>query len=262
MSAVILRDEIIHYEVLGRGRPLLFIHGWVGSWRYWIPNMQAASLSYRAYALDLWGFGDSAKNSGCYSLEQQSLLLDEFIDSMGIGRIALIGHGLGALVAMLYTQRHPDRVDRIMVVGYPCAERAISPRLYSASPTELAEWLFDRVPSNENARTEIYKADPGAIQASLSDAQQANLPEIPKQIGNPLLLVHGSNDPAIAPPDLDEIALWSDNTHCILFDQSGHYPMLDETRKFNRLLTDFLVLNSGSSPRELQLKEEWKRRVR
>ena len=262
MSAIILHDEIIHYEVLGRGRPLLFIHDWVGTWRYWIPNMQAASLSYRAYALDLWGFGDSAKKTTNYPLEQQCLLLDEFMDSMGIGKIALIGHGLGAVLAILYTQQHSDRVDRVMAVGYPWAEQAINPRLYTASPAELAEWLFDRVPSNETARTEIHKVDPGAVQVSLSDAKQVHLLELPKQIENPLLLVHGSNDPAIAPPDLDEIALWSENTHCILFDQSGHYPMLDETSKFNRLLTDFLILNSGSSPRQLQLKEEWKRRVR
>ena len=66
MSAIILQDEIVHYEVLGRGRPLIFIHGWVGSWRYWIPSMQAASVSFRAYALDLWGFGDSAKEPEKY----------------------------------------------------------------------------------------------------------------------------------------------------------------------------------------------------
>jgi len=45
-------------------------------------------------------------------------------------------------------------------------------------------------------------------------------------------------------------------------DASGHFPMIDETGKFNRLLTDFLALDSGVSPRELQLKEEWRRRVR
>ena len=50
--------------------------------------------------------------------------------------------------------------------------------------------------------------------------------------------------------------------HQIVFESSGHFPMLDESSKFNRLLADFLNLNSGVSPRQLQLKEEWKRRVR
>jgi 3-oxoadipate enol-lactonase len=100
MSVVILQDEIVHYEVLGRGRPLIFLHGWVGSWRYWIPAMQAASISFRAYALDLWGFGDTAKVSDNYTLDQQVNLVDLFLQEMGIGKVALIGHGLGAIVAL------------------------------------------------------------------------------------------------------------------------------------------------------------------
>jgi hypothetical protein len=50
--------------------------------------------------------------------------------------------------------------------------------------------------------------------------------------------------------------------HHIVLDGTGHFPMLDESARFNRLLTDFLALDSGVSPRELQMKEEWKRRVR
>jgi pimeloyl-ACP methyl ester carboxylesterase len=72
MSIVALENDLIHYEVLGRGRPLIFLHGWVGSWRYWIPAMQALSISYRAYALDLWGFGDTPNRPDKYSLDQQA----------------------------------------------------------------------------------------------------------------------------------------------------------------------------------------------
>src|SRR5512137_1503955 len=111
MSVVILQEEIVHYEVLGRGRPLIFLHGWVGSWRYWIPAMQAASISFRTYALDLWGFGDTAKIPDYYSLEQQVNLVNMFAQEMGLGKIALIGHSLGAVVAMLCTERFKSLVD-------------------------------------------------------------------------------------------------------------------------------------------------------
>ncbi|NJN43388.1 MAG: alpha/beta fold hydrolase [Anaerolineae bacterium] len=86
MSALIIDDEIVHYEVLGRGRPLIFVHGWVGSWRYWIPTMQAASISYRAYALDLWGFGETSKAQSRYSIEDYVTLLDRFLEEMGIAK--------------------------------------------------------------------------------------------------------------------------------------------------------------------------------
>ncbi len=118
MSVVILQDEIVHYEVLGRGKPLIFLHGWVGSWRYWIPAMQSASVSFRTYALDLWGFGDSAKAANNYSLEQQVNLVNLFTQEMGIGRIALIGHGLGAIIAALYAAQNP-KVGRPDIGGQP-----------------------------------------------------------------------------------------------------------------------------------------------
>ena len=50
--------------------------------------------------------------------------------------------------------------------------------------------------------------------------------------------------------------------HHVVLEGSGHFPMIDDAARFNRLLTDFLTLDSGVSPRELQMKEEWRRRVR
>ncbi len=78
MSAIILDEKIVHYEVLGRGRPIIFLHGWVGSWRYWVPAMQTAAMSFRAYGLDLWGFGDTAHDPSCYSLDKQVKLAQPF----------------------------------------------------------------------------------------------------------------------------------------------------------------------------------------
>jgi 3-oxoadipate enol-lactonase len=102
MSAILLDSEIVHYEVLGRGRPVIFLHGWVGSWRYWVPAMQVASATYRAYALDLWGFGDTAKARSRYTLDQQAALLSLFMEQMGMVKVALIGHSLGAVVALFF----------------------------------------------------------------------------------------------------------------------------------------------------------------
>jgi pimeloyl-ACP methyl ester carboxylesterase len=75
-------------------------------------------------------------------------------------------------------------------------------------------------------------------------------------------LVHGQNDPVVEMPTSEQLANLPENVHTMIFEQSGHFPMLDETNKFNRLVSDFLALDSGESPRRLQLKEEWKRRVR
>jgi pimeloyl-ACP methyl ester carboxylesterase len=262
MSVVLLDNHVVHYEVLGRGRPLIFLHGWVGSWRYWIPVMQAASMSYRAYAIDLWGFGETAKHPNNYSLNKQVQLVDGFLYEMGIGRVALVGHGLGAVVAMLYALRNPDVVDRVMAISYPLDESRVNPRLRTATPAELADWLLGKTALSEAVFSEAPKTDPQAISASLVGLSITEVKETNIRLATSCLMVNGQYDIAVSPPDLDSIISLPEGTHVINFDQSGHFPMLDEGSKFNRLLVDFLSLDSGESPRQLQLKEEWKRRVR
>jgi len=260
LSAILLDGSIVHYEVLGRGRPIIFLHSWVGSWRYWIASMQVASTSYRAYALDLWGFGDTAHSVLNYSLEQQSSLLDRFLVEMGIGKIALVGHGLGALVGMTFASRFPQSVDRMMAVSCPLEYDSVNARLRTAPPLELTEWLSGRTPEAVTALADASKADAQAITASMVGLQANNLYSGFRGLNIPCLLVYGEKDQAITIPGEDYSL--SSMTHQIALEGSGHFPMIDETVRFNRLLTDFLALDAGLSPRELQMKEEWKRRVR
>jgi pimeloyl-ACP methyl ester carboxylesterase len=262
MSAIFLDREIVHYEVLGRGRPIIFLHGWVGSWRYWIPAMQATSAYYRTYAIDLWGFGDTSKRQQRYSLESQVQLIYSFLDQLGIGRLVLIGHGLGAIVALLYSQRNPGVVDRLMAIGYPLEENMLNARLRQASPADLADWLLERNVLTDPVRADAPKTDPQAVQVSLNNLSSIGLKDLWKQTNTSCLLVHGQNDPAVEMPRAEQLSDLPESVHTMVFEQSGHFPMLDETNKFNRLVNDFLALDSGESPRRLQLKEEWKRRVR
>ncbi|MEJ2598834.1 MAG: alpha/beta hydrolase [Anaerolineales bacterium] len=262
MSAVILQDEIVHYEVLGRGRPIIFLHGWVGSWRYWIPTMQSASVAFRAYALDLWGFGDTSKNPLYYSMEHQVDLLDLFFQEMGIGKVALVGHGLGAVVALQYAARFHRLVDRLMVVALPERVDHLNGRLNSASPAELADWLLGHDTIHEAVRAEANKADPFAVHTSLAALSQIELERLPLNLTTPCLMVYGQNDPVVSSPPIEQGNTLPEHIHKVVFDGVGHFPMLDDSSKFNRLLADFLALSSGESPRQLQLKDEWKRRVR
>ena len=262
MSIVALDDELIHYEVLGRGKPIFFLHGWVGSWRYWIPTMQAASSLYRAYALDFWGFGDTAKQPDRYTLDEQVRLIGSFMDALGIVKTPLVGHGLGAIVALEFAMRNPDMVDRLMLIGCPINSTAINNRLKTSTVNEMVDWLLTKLSWIDSVRNEAVKTDPDALLASLADLQDLNLQDISRQITIPCLFVHGQNDPAIELPPNDLLSTLPDQTHGIIFESSGHFPMLDEPAKYNRLLADFLSLPSGVSPRQLQLKEEWRRRIR
>ncbi len=128
MSAVTIDNDLVHYEVLGRGRPVILLHGWLSSWRYWIPTMQQLSMKYRTYALDLWGYGDSGKDPERLSCEAHTRLLGDFMDQLGIVKAALIGHSLGGAVVIRYALRSPDRVARLMTISAPLFEYGERPQ--------------------------------------------------------------------------------------------------------------------------------------
>ncbi len=262
MSAIILDGSMVHYEALGRGRPIVFMHGWVGSWRYWINSMQVASTSFRAYAVDLFGFGDTSRDPMRYSLEKQADLVNRFLEEMGIGKVALVGHGLGAMVAMSFIKQWPKSVDRFMAINCPLEYDAVNSRLRTATLPELIDWLAVRTPEASSSLADASKADPQAVAASLAGTQLNTLfPEI-RNLGVPSLFVYGPNDQAVTMPSQEKADTLPQHMHQMTLENAGHFPMLDNPTQFNRLLTDFLALDSGLSPRELQLKEEWKRRVR
>ena len=262
MSAIILDGSMVHYEALGRGRPIIFLHGWVGSWRYWINAMQVASTSFRAYALDLYGFGDTSRDPQQYTLEKQAEMLNRFLEEMGIGKVAIVGHDLGALVGFSYLKRWHTSVDRMMVINCPLEYDALNTRVRTAPASELAEWLTSRSTEAMAALSDASKVDPLAVSTSMSGLQSDNLFTMVRNLGVPCLFVYGSNDPALTLPSQEKVDALPLHMHQVNLENSGHFPMLDNPPQFNRLLTDFLALDSGVSPRELQMKEEWKRRVR
>jgi len=126
----------------------------------------------------------------------------------------------------------------------------------------LVDWLSSRTPEATSALADASRGDAVAVSASMAGLQANNIFSQVRDQGIPCLLVYGANDPAITAPTPDKVESLPLHMHQLGLEGTGHFPMIDDPIKFNRLLTDFLALESGTSPKEMQLKEEWKRRVR
>jgi pimeloyl-ACP methyl ester carboxylesterase len=284
MSAIIVENGLVHYEAIGRGKPVLFLHGWLGSWRYWMPTMEAVSDHYRTYALDLWGFGDSDKSQLRYGVESYVSLIGEFMDGMGLVQLPIVGHALGAIAAVLFAAQAPDRVDKLMAVSLPLTASAISRKISDGGLPrrfERGNGLLERALGRKQAQQaypevamEADKTDPDAITLSTQSLSKLDLrPELDR-ITCPLLIVHGERDTLVTPPSADAGPAFLSGAgpaslsgavqgadefiRQIGLKDSMHFPMLDEAARFQRLLRDFLDGDLAS----LELKEEWKRRAR
>jgi len=264
MSAVVIDGGLVHYEAFGRGAPVLFLHGWLGSWRYWMPTMETISDKYRTYALDLWGFGDSDKSKPRYEVSDYVALVNNFTDNMGIRDAPIIGHALGATIALEYAVRHPDLVKKVMAVSLPVNPDSIYRKLIDvANNTMMAKMFYSRQIAKE-VQKEAEKTAEGVISASVQSVAQLDVKgriEIVAQSGDAMLLaVYGEKDDMVDPTPCRALNGNWHNVRPIGLAESKHFPMLDEAAKFTRLLQDFLDVEEDLSV--LELKEEWRRRTR
>ena len=98
----------IRYRVEGQGAPLVLIHGFGASLDHWRKNIPVLSQSYRVYAIDLLGFGQSEKPPINYSLELWERLLWDFSDQIVMQPAYFVGNSIGALLSLMMLAHKPE----------------------------------------------------------------------------------------------------------------------------------------------------------
>lgn len=102
----------------GVGAPVLLLHGWPTSSFLWRNVMPAIAAHRRVIALDLPGFGGSAKPLGAsYSFRFFQRTLDGFLAALGIGEVALGVHDLGGPVGLYWARQNPARLERLAILN-------------------------------------------------------------------------------------------------------------------------------------------------
>jgi 4,5:9,10-diseco-3-hydroxy-5,9,17-trioxoandrosta-1(10),2-diene-4-oate hydrolase len=106
----------LHYQRAGSGRPLLLIHGLVGSARNWRLNIEDLSRQATVYAVDLLNMGQSQRVRDLdASLESTADVLARWMDAVGLAEVDVAGHSHGGAIAMMLAARHPERVGKLIL---------------------------------------------------------------------------------------------------------------------------------------------------
>lgn len=108
----------LYYRRHGEGPRVLLVHGLGGSWRYWRRGMAEFGTHHTLYLPDLLGFGRSPKPRGDYSLAMHIDALAPILQEAD-GPMTVVGHSMGAIVALGLYARFPDLVHRVTLIGLP-----------------------------------------------------------------------------------------------------------------------------------------------
>lgn len=258
MSSITTDQGVLHYEVFGRGKPVILLHGWLGSWGLWQETMRALGDTYRTYALDFWGFGESGKKRSTYDVQDFVSLVDQFMEQMGIVSAPLVGHSMGGTVSLAVALRYPTRAAKVTVIGSPIAGSSLALPLKLAGYRPIAWMLFTfmglfrmamRVASPMICHDpdfpammdrDLSRTTLESFLMSIASLRRTDLrPEL-DQIAIPVMGMYGKRDNIVHPDQWQPLAAGIPHAHVEVFPKAGHFIMLDAPGEFLAKLKDFL----------------------
>jgi len=137
----------IHFRRAGTGRPLLLLHGLVGSAKNWRQNISFLSRDSSVYAVDLFNMGESDRVPGLDAgLEATADRLASYMDALDLDVADIAAHSHGGAVAMMFAARHPNRVRRLILFAPANPFCDLGNQLIRFYQTRFGTWFARRIP--------------------------------------------------------------------------------------------------------------------
>lgn len=263
----------LYYEETGRGdqAPLVLVNGGPGfdhSYLHDTPVWNDLSRNHRIVFFDQRGTGRSVSEIPTERLTVDLLVadLEALRVKLGVRKISLLGHSFGGFLAMAYAVRHPDKVDRLILVGSGSPRLAATQYLFDKLYPDILNSKFpdeDDSPAGRMgckkstlplyARMSFYDQrnrqgapDDGGdfseatCTAVMLDAVKIDLSPELSRINVPTLVLNGRFDANVAPTVAFGISNAIGGSQLVFFERSGHTPFVEEPDRFELVLERFL----------------------
>ncbi|MFI5297035.1 MAG: alpha/beta fold hydrolase [Polyangiales bacterium] len=254
----------------GKGDPLVFIHGLVGTRSHFMHVAPSFAERHRVIGLDLPGCGQSVKPRARVSIRLYADTLLAFLRGLGIERATLVGHSAGGQVVATAAMLSPERVDKLVLINsaglrdYPLVVRMtgraiMRPWLISRVLGPSAGWILRQIfHQKKNRFVEQFVADstserrdPELRRAALRDmgkvfhdlAPDLLTPSVrtnARRLAMPTLIVWGDRDRLVPLEAVRGIARTFPDAQLQVIRDCGHMPMIEEPFATIDLMRAFL----------------------
>jgi pimeloyl-ACP methyl ester carboxylesterase len=244
---------------LGEGKPLVLLHGGVGSWRHWEANLPELSRHFTVIAVDLLGYGDSDDVPPGTDDEAYIALVAQSMDAvLPQAPAGLVAFSFGAVVAAAIAARMPDAFDRVSLLapagfGVPTGRALETRRVPPGGPDKpevreavaynLGQWMLSSVPPCDDAVVDLQLANMARARfdsrrISLQDRLATDL----ARVRAPVQLIWGEQDrlafPSVA-ERVERCRAAADIAHVSIIPAAGHWVQYEARETVDQLLIDF-----------------------
>lgn len=238
------------YEYIdeGEGPVFLLLHGLFGALSNWEGVVEKFSSDYRVIIPMLPIYKMPIREAG---LEGLTKYLEEFVEEMGLDKFHLMGNSLGGHIALIYTLRHQEKINKLILTGssglFENAMGGSFPRRgsYDYIKERVEYTFYDPKVATKEYVDEVFNTTKSIqmalrIVAIAKSAQRHNMADEISKIKVPTLLVWGLNDTITPPMVGHEFNRLIPNATLRFVDKCCHAPMMEHPNKFNEILAEYL----------------------
>lgn len=233
----------INFKVIGKGKTIIFLHGWGGNLRSFFPV--ARELNYKSILIDLPGFGESDTPTSVMSSFEYAGHIQKLIESLNIKEAVLVGHSFGGKIAAIIASNNPKWLKGLVLISssgikvkrnlgilikiytYKLLKKIIS--IFSKNEITL-EKLKNKFGSED------FKRSTGVMREILKKVVNEEISDILGSIKCKTLLIWGENDKDTPIKIARKFNRKIKNSQLIIYENAGHFPYLENFEKF---LIDF-----------------------
>lgn len=254
----------IHYHEAGDGHPLVLVHGGgpgASAWSNYHPNLPTLAKKYRVLAIDLPGWGKS--QSVMYEQRDNSGVLAEFLEALGIKKAAVVGNSMGGSSCIRLAYERPDLISHLITMGSASGVpgmfdagglsegvRALEAAYFEPGAPTMRRFIstmaFDQgivTDAFVEERVRAVLARPDHIEGWKSGhgkpmvrIDQLKLPSI----AVPTLLMHGRDDRTVNFTSALHLARAIPDSRVLIVNRCGHWVQLEHSAEFNRTVDSFI----------------------
>ena len=245
----------LHYEIRGKGEPVVLIHGGLVDSRMWDAQVGEFEKHFQVIRYDLRGFGKSPGSAEPVSHIDD---LRTLLQSLKIGKANIIGLSLGGMIAIDFALEHPEMVNKLILAGSALRGFVYKPvdnrdPIYEAAregdiDKAVDLWMNDSVFLTARAHPDVEKKMRDMLREN-SEAWTASPKTIwPKQptierlseIHLPTLIIVGDKDNENIVVIADVLKEKIARSHKQVMANTGHHMNMENPQQFNEIVLQFL----------------------
>lgn len=259
LKTCLYKKETVTFFDKGKGKAVVLLHGYLGSYKIWESAINNLSRSYRVIAIDLPGHGNTACFGYAHSMDLMAKCVKAVMDHLRLKKYVIIGHSMGGYVGLSFADLFPDHLRGLCLyhsTAYADTEEKKNDRLRAIKAVKANRGIYTKNTIRNLFATKNLKYLKEEISFATRIAKQTSrqgiiaalygMKDRPARdiilglVEYPIMIVIGEHDNILPPQQLFEQAEIIKNKTILYLEHDGHFGFLESPIQSNKELRKFL----------------------